>query len=356
MSVSGPTATFGREPNSNYPRAIVISDNVLLATYAWQDGATAKIVTKMSFDLGASWTAPVGVLSGDARKTQLRNPYLLRTSQGALLCAYLVRQVDGADDKPLHMDLQVSQSDDGARSWRRIGSITSIAPGHGVQGEWEPFLYESGGALQVYYSHELSPSDQDIVLRESSDGGKTWGAPTTVAGAGSPDTRPGMPQVAAAAVSIGEGRERKLIMLHESNVGGEGFKVWARTSTDGGDTWADPHIVFNPVPQPGSRPVSRPQAGGPGVVALPPASSAPGAPTRLVVSFMTNQDQPEQNYSDVANVDMKVISSVDGGATWSPPVKALSSSGWGGLTAVEDGVLVLGATSKGTVVLQKVVY
>ena len=41
---------------------------------------------------------------------------------------------------------------------------------------------------------------------------------------------------------------------------------------------------------------------------------------------------------------MKVISSGDGGATWSSPVTAITNAGWGGATAVDGGVMVLGAT------------
>ena len=340
MSVSGPTITFGQEPNSNYPRAIVTSDGTLLATYEWNDGTTAKLVTKKSNDLGTSWTAPVEVLSWDAKKAQLRNPYLLQTSSGAILCAYLVRKID-KDGEPLHFNLDVRQSDKDVQSWHEIGSIVSVPHGNGVQGEWEPFLREAvDGRLQAYYSHELDLSDQDLVFRTSGDGGTTWGAFTTVSGGGVPDVRPGMPQV----VSL-DGTESNLLMVYESNAGDEGFRVWTQTSKNGGDSWDDPHIIFNP--KPAGSPSGRPQAGGPGIAQLP---------GRLVVSFMTNQDQPDHNYNEVVNLDMKVISSTDSGATWSLPVKALSHAGWGGVTAVEGGVLVLGGTSEGTVVLRKVAY
>ncbi|KAK3372604.1 Sialidase [Podospora didyma] len=311
MSLVGAPITFGREPGSDYPRAIVTRNGTLLATYLWNDGTTTKIVTKKSPDQGATWMGPVEVISWDAKLAQLKNPFLFQTSSGTLLCSYLIREIR-SDGKPRHMTFNVDQSTDGGDN--------------GIQGEWEPFLCEDpDGTLQAYYSHELSPNDQDIVLRMSNDGGKTWGAFINILGAGVPDVRPGMPQV----LSLdGKGN---LLMVYESNAG-KLFRVWAQTSTDGGISWGNPHVIFDP------RYRGLPEQDGPAELATGPNAGVPGLARvsgLLVVSFMTNQDQPNKDYVDVANLDMKIITSADGGATWSPPVKVLSKAGWGGVTAVE---------------------
>lgn len=54
-----------------------------------------------------------------------------------------------------------------------------------MTGLWEPFLrIARDGSLQIYYSRELSGSDQDSIQRVSRDGGVTWSADKTISGAG----------------------------------------------------------------------------------------------------------------------------------------------------------------------------
>ncbi|KAF2247909.1 glycoside hydrolase family 93 protein [Trematosphaeria pertusa] len=335
IATAGPTGdliTFGQEPNSGYPRAITTSDGTLLATYRWNDDTIMKIVVKSSQDQGATWTDPVDVISWARAKSDLNNPFLFQRSSGELLCAYKRYLYDNGALWQINLD--VSQSTDGGKSWSRIGSIVS-EPNEAILGEWEPFLREaSDGTLEAYYAHEFNGADQDVVKRTSTDGGANWSDITTVAGAGLTDERDGMPQV----VALEDGT---LMLVYESNSGSRGserpIRVWASTSSDGGATWVDPHIIFDP---------GQGQAGGPGIV---------NVPGLLVVSFMTNQDQPDGDYSDptLQYVDMKVITSGDGGATWSPPTKVIPQAGWGGVTAVEGGVMVLAATHDQTVVMQK---
>jgi hypothetical protein len=179
--LEGNLITFGQEPSSGYPRAIVTSDGTLLATYRWNDQKTVKVVTKGSKDQGATWSDPVDVISWDVAKADPNNSDLLQLSSGELLCAY--RRYLNDNGQLWQINLDVSQSTDGAQSWSKVGSIVSESP-NVVKGEWEPFLREApDGTLQAYYSHEFSGSDQDIVRRTSSDGGKTWSDIITVAGA-----------------------------------------------------------------------------------------------------------------------------------------------------------------------------
>ena len=64
-----------------------------------------------------------------------------------------------------------------------------------MKGLWEPFLLLlPDGVVQVYYaSEERCKPDQRVEMRTSSDGGKTWGSPVTVAQKrGSRDGMPGV--------------------------------------------------------------------------------------------------------------------------------------------------------------------
>jgi hypothetical protein len=135
-----------------------------------------------------------------------------------------------------------------------------------------------------------------------------------------------------------------LMMAYESNLAGSTtdptvgpFRVWVQTSSDGGNTWGNSRVIFDAG--------NGADAGGPGLTQIPGF---------LVVSFMTNQDQPGPNdYPKLGHTDMKVIVSGDGGTTWSAPTKCIPQAGWDGVTAVEGGVMVLGATLANTVVMQK---
>ena len=49
--------------------------------------------------------------------------------------------------------------------------------------------------MQVYYASENNNDDQDILMQTSTDGGQSWGNPSTVAGA-TTNGRDGMPGVA----------------------------------------------------------------------------------------------------------------------------------------------------------------
>ena len=50
--------------------------------------------------------------------------------------------------------------------------------------------------MQVYYASENNNDDQDILMQTSTDGGQSWGNPSTVAGA-TTNGRDGMPGVAS---------------------------------------------------------------------------------------------------------------------------------------------------------------
>ena len=58
-------------------------------------------------------------------------------------------------------------------------------------------ISKADGSLQVYYASENSSTDQDILMKSSTDGGATWSAESTVAG-GTTTGRDGMPGCASA--------------------------------------------------------------------------------------------------------------------------------------------------------------
>ena len=92
----------------------------------------------------------------------------------------------GPPGRPLwRYALHAAVSGDGGASWTPLGEIDSTT--HATRGIWEPVLFRhsGGGPIQVYYALERSRAEtcggkdtdaQDIVVKESSDGGASWGA------------------------------------------------------------------------------------------------------------------------------------------------------------------------------------
>lgn len=224
----------------------------------------------------------------------------------------------------IQLNLDVSQSKDGGKSWSVLSSILSKTPSRSLKGAWEPFLREdTEGKLEVYWAQELNGSDQDTAKKVSPDGGKTWGKIQTMTGAGL-NQRDGMANIVAL-----DDTGKHLLMVYETNEKTLHLKVWAQTSSDGGASWGDRRIIFDPEKTNPGR-----TAGGPGIV---------NVNGTLVVSFMTNQDSPTGHNYPSEGTGMKVITSTNQGKDWSTATAVMKVGSWGGITTVGDFILVLAA-------------
>jgi hypothetical protein len=97
------------------------------------------------------------------------------------------------------------------------------------------------------------------------------------------------------------------------------FSVYAVISRDDGYTWTDRRRVYT--------------ANGHGKEAGAPQTANVGG--TLVVSFMTNQDTPTPRLD---GGQMRVVTSVDSGQTWSPDaiVTGMTGSHWAGIFAMDS--------------------
>ncbi|KAE8449660.1 hypothetical protein EG329_007990 [Mollisiaceae sp. DMI_Dod_QoI] len=154
-----------------------------------------------------------------------------------------------------------------------------------------------------------------IVTKGSKDQGASWSNPVVGAGV---VNRPGMPQI----LNLDNGG-MNLMMVYESNANGGPMQVWAKTSSDGGNTWGDPNLILDNSPG---------NAGEPGITSIPGF---------LVVS-------------SGSDMNMKVITNTnsDGSGAWSQPITVIPGADYGGVTTVEGGVMVLGTVNQ-IVVMQK---
>lgn len=90
---------------------------------------------------------------------------------------------------------------------------------------------------QVYYSAENNATDQDTIMRESLDGGKTWGPRNVVTGGNRIRSRDGMTSVARLGPGNGrDGDNPRLILFFETNESGR-FDLRRVLSDDDGKTW-----------------------------------------------------------------------------------------------------------------------
>jgi len=208
--------------------------------------------------------------------------------------------------------ISISYSDDNGSTWTDLSTPASQpGPGNGI---WEPFLRnaQDGKTLQLYYSSENSGADQDSLMRTSTDGGCTWTEPSVISGQDR-ISRDGMLGVAVIC-------DTQLIAVFESEQNGL-FTIDSVRSPDDGKTWGDRRRVYTPVG-------ANNNAGAPQVV---------NVAGKLVVSFMTDEDTQQHQWSGGASVSAKVIVSTDRGSTWGAdvlvgPVK----SSWPGMVVVGD--------------------
>lgn len=346
------------ETTGVYLRATGSVDEGLYLGYAVREGFTKILRTYRSTDGGDSWEKLGDVERGDNRTRELDNAFPLvlpygfpgtgdglgvvglNTSNssavaggnmtkegqhpGRILYAYRnhdrsVNNTLGVPDNYTFYRLTVSASDDGGRSWAFLSNIDTRAANNGsanLNGLWEPFLRiaADGATLQAYYSAENDAGDQDSLMRESGDGGRTWGLRRVVSGADRVRSRDGMTGVAKLGDGGDDGYEKRLILFFETTESGR-FDTRRILSPDDGQTWPveTRERVYDPLDE--ERQASAPA----GVI---------NVGGTLVAGFMTNEGT---NSSGTVPGDFKVVSSVDDGEMWSKSVLIAREAIWPGL-------------------------
>ena len=187
----GNAVVFGE--GGTYPRATKLADGSLLGAYTNTQGDNTTILSVRSSDNGASWQMQGMVDTGRKATKDVDNPFIHELPDGKLLCAF--RNHDRASSTTYsYYRITICVSDDSGATWEYLSTPASDPAG--PTGNWEPFLQQGlDGTLQLYYSRENSATDQDSLLRRSSDGGKTWTSAQVITGEDL-ETRDGMLGVA----------------------------------------------------------------------------------------------------------------------------------------------------------------
>lgn len=307
-SLSGAAIDMTSGGGGTYPRANFLADGSIIGAYTATVGDNHQLTLVRSTDDGSSWSYLGNAASRPAATSDLDNPYPLQLPSGRILLAY--RNHDKLSNGTYtYYRITLSYSDDNGVSWNYLSDPASD-PGD-VNGNWEPFLRNAqDGSLQLYYSRENSGADQDSLMRTSTDGGQTWSTATTISGSDI-TARDGMLGVATVSGS-------ELIAVFETSQNGL-FTVNSIHSPDDGKTWGNRTRVYTPTG-------TNNNAGSPQV------ANVGGT---LVVSFMTDEDTQEHNWFQGAGA--KLITSGDGGASWSNKFEVFApQANWPALLNLDD--------------------
>ncbi|KAI1192616.1 glycoside hydrolase family 93 protein [Nemania serpens] len=292
------------DPVGVYIRASAVNDGGLIAGYAASDGAQHVLRTAKSTDGGQSWHHQGEVYRADTATHDLDNAFPLQLPSGRILYAY--RNHDRTGSQYTYYRITISYSDDGGVTFLYLSTVAE-RPASGVNGLWEPFLrVANDGSLQCYYSAENSATDQDGFMRQSSDGGLTWSSPITISGAGV-TSRDGM-------IGVAEVDGNGNLMAVFENTEDCGFSIDYVLSHDDGRSWGQRGRAYT--------------AANNGEAIAPQICNAGGT---LVVSFMTDESV---GGTGADGAQMKVITSTNGGGSWSGSVvTGQVASHWPGLFA-----------------------
>ncbi|KAM7214953.1 dehydrogenase-like protein [Rhypophila decipiens] len=271
-----------------YPRLTRLSDGSILFAFTHFDeaapGSTPNRSLKIarSIDGGKTFTPHGEVTSSTG---DIDNMFLLQLPKPlGLMEAF--RNHDFAPDsesKYTHHRITICQSLDNGRKWDFLGQAVESSPPCGL---WEPFLRLSKsrpGELQLFYSGELGPDDQDTFLTVSRDSGRSWEAPVPVTGfetsEGQGDENGRLRDGMVGIAETMDIQEREvLVMVLETTRGKGNFVVECLVSCDDGLNWGSRQSVYVPTR---TRKQMR-NAGSPQV-----ASFADG---EIAVVFMTDED------------------------------------------------------------------
>ncbi|KAF2186352.1 glycoside hydrolase family 93 protein [Zopfia rhizophila CBS 207.26] len=313
--------------SGTYPRATRLSDGSLLGVYTHFNSGNHTITTLKSTDNGASWSVLGTVNTGPESTKDIDNPFVHQLPNGRILCAF--RNHDKAvGSQPRFYRITVCVSDDNGATWKYLS--TPASDSNSANGNWEPFLINAlDGSLQLYYSRENAGSDQDSLLRRSTDGGATWTSAQTISGAditardgmlGLTRTSPNSPTLLA-------------VFESKNTTGNNLYTIHTISSPDDGQTWGSRNLVYSSLGH---------NAGAPGLIRVG---------NKLVTSFGTDEDG-----GTWPTGAMKVVVSSDGGRTWGDKTTIHAQPAqWSGMLAIDDRRFLAMYESENTIYAQRMV-
>lgn len=222
-----------------YPRVRKLNDGTLMAVYDI-DGNGEMVQSK---DHGKTWSSPVVTFKqhpdtnakGESTNVNIANSELCQLQNGDLImgCNYRPDR-----DEIVPFAIVIRRSSDMGKTWRDDQVIFEAQPRF-TDGCWEPsFLQLPNGELQVYFANEApfsTSSEQNISMLSSPDNGKSWTkVPKTVSFRA--NRRDGMP----VALLVDD---EMLVSVEDNNI--DQFKPYIVRSTVS-DKWSSPVLAGSP--------------------------------------------------------------------------------------------------------------
>lgn len=272
------------------PRGVALPDGGLLLGVKRTIGRR-NVIQAIAGKPGGAWVIR-GVVEENMspKKADLGNPSPFFDKDGRVLMAFRDHLSAAAG---VTYQLRVEYSDDKGVTWNRWNSGDDGLIDRSAFGLWEPFLYRDAyGDLRVVYAKERAPQPcngrpvekQDVVMKVSRDGGRSWGDEQIVASAGL--SREGVPTVAQL-------RDGSYVLVFESwrnetcQTLNPRLVIRYMQSRDGAQ-WGNRKLLYSPAPlheSPGSRLHDYPIASWPFAIRLQDG--------RLLVLFTTNENHPD---------------------------------------------------------------
>lgn len=174
-------STYDSNDHNSFPSIVAVSDSTLLAffrraTHHNQSGA-GKISYCKSTSGGASWAAPVDILTPGASENW-QEAIALRLSSGRiLLFATRTPDTDGVNDLE---DDWVTYSDDDGATWSTAAQITATSFTEMTRLAC-PVEAANGDILLPVYGLDTSDTNYTVRLLKSTDDGATWTEIATIA-------------------------------------------------------------------------------------------------------------------------------------------------------------------------------
>jgi len=270
-----------------------------------QDGKPRRaLVAGVTFDGGLAWESvviPGLTLCSGGDLPAAADPWLAFATNGDLYAASLVYEERAGE--PGSDGILVSKSSDGGRTW---GSPTTInrseAPFQLPVNDKESITADPADECSVYVTWtRFNPNivTGDVVLSRTTDCGQTWTEPAIVQEGGAPGQ-------GAQVIVLPDGT----LLVFAQSVFVDPFPIYVKRSTDRGETWSEmPTVIATIVNQ--------------GVVAPDGGIAVRTGPFNVAVNRTTGHLSAvwEQGVDDAPPVHITYSSSADDGLTWSPPIR-----------------------------------
>ncbi|MBN1273887.1 MAG: exo-alpha-sialidase [Candidatus Aminicenantes bacterium] len=256
--------------------SIAVDDpgNINVAWYEFFP-SPCDIYFSRSADEGVSWTQAINVSNTSGVS---KVPAIVVDSTGKLSIAW-------HDNSPGEFDIYFSTSTDNGVIWSQVKNISS----NSEESARPRMAVDSTGNLNLVWN-DMAPGNNEILFSRSTDGGAAWSTPVNISKTASRSIHPRITVDSAG----------NLNAAWEDDVTGV-YLIHFSRSTDNGQTWSTPVIVYN-------------STSGNGHAAL-----AVDGEGNIILFFI--------GYANPATIVPFFCRSTDGGQTWSTPVNVSNRQG-----------------------------